>query len=114
MGLDADELSLLHQMRANKDTTVTLSMAELQGLSKEEKIAIFKQKQEQYRIEKADSQTKNSINKEKLRREGLKAAQEAKEKREDYQRKMLAQRKNREKEDDRLRKKKNSRKNCRR
>jgi len=80
VGLDVEELDLLKQIQASKDTTVKLSMNELQGLTKEEKIELFKQKQQQYREEKQQSQTKSSIDKERQRREGIKAQQEAQKK----------------------------------
>ena len=48
--LDEDAMSLLAEIQAHKGTTVKLSMSELQGLSKEEKIKLFKQKQEQFRF----------------------------------------------------------------
>jgi hypothetical protein len=105
IGLDADEMELMRQIKASKDTTVTLSMAELQGLTKEEKIELLRQKQDEYRKEKVEVAQKHTIAKEKSRRENIKAMQEADEKRKDYEMRMIAQRKKREKEFDKQRKK---------
>jgi len=96
-GLDDDDLKLLEQIKAAKGITVTLKAADLKGLSKEEKIAKFKETQDQYRKEKQQNVVKMKLDKEKRRREGIKKQQEAERKRKEYELRMVAQRKKREK-----------------
>jgi hypothetical protein len=103
--LDADDRELFEQMRSHKDTTVMLSMSELVGLTKEEKVALLDMKRNQYRKEKAAAKSKHTIDRERSRREGVKHAMEAQRKREEYQRKMMADRKKRDKKADAERKK---------
>merc|ERR1719189_3351058 len=71
-GLSADDLELLQQIKAAKGITVTLKVSDLKGLSKEEKIAKFKETQEQYRKEKKQTKMKGNMAREKARREGIK------------------------------------------
>merc|ERR1712087_481383 len=98
-GLGAEEIALLEQIKASKGITHTLKASDLKGLSKEEKVAKFKETQELYRKEK-----KQNLAKEKSRRAGIHAQQEAERKRKEYELKMVAQRKARKKADDKKRK----------
>lgn len=101
--LDDGEKELLRQIQEMKGTTVKLSMDELAGKSKEEKVAIFKKKQQQFRQEKAQAERRAQIDREKRRRENVKLAQETKAKREEQQRAMIARKKEREKKEEKLR-----------
>jgi len=104
-GLDADDLKLLEQIKAAKGITVTLKLSDLKGLSKEEKVAKFKETQEQYRKEKKQNAVKMKLEKERRRREGVKKAQDAERKRKEYELRMVAQRKKWEKAETDKRKK---------
>merc|ERR1712141_427395 len=89
-GLSADDLELLQQIKAAKGITVTLKVSDLKGLSKEEKIAKFKETQEQYRKEKKQNKMKGNMAREKARREGIKKQQEAERKRKEYELRMVS------------------------
>jgi len=103
-GLGADELELLEQIKKAKGITHTLKASDLKGLSKEEKVAKFKETQELYRKEKKQNLVQQKLAKEKSRRAGIHAQQEAERKRKEYELKMVAQRKARKKADDKKRK----------
>jgi len=64
----------------------------------------LEEKRNQYRQEKANSIVNNEISREKQRRENIKSSQDAQRKREDYQRRMVAERKKREDADAKKRK----------
>merc|ERR1712014_229442 len=80
-GLNDEELDLLEQIKKAKGITVSLKMDDFVGLSKEEKVAKFKSIQNQYRKEKKQHLVKQKLEKERRRRDGIKAAQEAERKR---------------------------------
>ena len=71
-------------------------MAELAGLTKEEKIELFKKKQKQFRKEIEQVERRNQIDREKKRRENVKMAAVAKQERQERQMAMLAAKKKRE------------------
>merc|ERR1712176_1625251 len=104
-GLNDDELDLLEQIKKAKGITVSLKMDDFVGLTKEEKVAKFKNIQNQYRKEKKQNLVKQKLEKERRRRDGIKAAQEAERKRKAYELKMVAGRKKREKAEAARRKK---------
>jgi len=105
-GLNADDLELLDQIKKSKDTTVSLTMDELKGLTKQQKQELFKKKQEQYRKEKKQNEIRNKLAKEQSRRENAKLARDAERKRKEQELQRIAQQKKRDKELDKLRKKK--------
>jgi len=104
-GLDEADLALIEQIKAAKGITVTLKASDLNGLSKEEKLAKFKDVQNKYRKEKQQNIVKMKLDKERRRREGIKKAQEAERKRKEYEMRMVAGRKKREKAEAERRKK---------
>jgi len=103
-GLSVDDLDLVKQIQSNKDTTVRLSNSELQGKTREEKLKILDEKRNQFRQEKASAVVTHDISRERQRREGVKSAQDAQRKREEYQRRMVVERKKREDTDAKKRK----------
>merc|ERR1712039_963919 len=96
-GLSQEDLDLIEQIKKAKGITVSLKMDDFVGLTKEEKVKKFKDVQNQYRQEKKQNIVKQKLEKERRRREGIKASQEAERKRKEYQLKMVAGRKKREK-----------------
>merc|ERR1712056_31127 len=96
-GLSQEDLDLIEQIKKAKGITVSLKMDDFVGLTKEEKVKKFKDVQNQYRKEKRQNIVKQKLEKERRRREGIKASQEAERKRKEYQLKMVAGRKMREK-----------------
>merc|ERR1712228_793517 len=86
-GLNDDELDLLEQIKKAKGITVSLKMDDFVGLTKEQNLV------------------KQKLDKERRRRDGIKAAQEAERKRKAYELKMVAGRKKREKAEAARRKK---------
>jgi len=104
LGLGADDMELLEQIKKSKGITHTLKASDLAGLSKEEKIEKFKETQELFRKEKKQNLVLQKLEKEKRRRAGVHAGQEAERKRKAYELKMVAQRKARKKADDKKRK----------
>merc|ERR1712039_657392 len=94
-GLSQEDLDLIEQIKKAKGITVSLKMDDFVGLSKEEKVAKFKSIQNQYRKEKKQHLVKQKLEKERRRRDGIKAAQEAERKRKAYELKMVAGRKKR-------------------
>merc|ERR1719464_722775 len=104
LGLGAEDLELIEQIKKAKGITHTLKASDLVGLSKEEKLAKFKETQELFRKEKKQNLVLQKLEKEKRRRAGIHAQQEAERKRKAYELKMVAQRKARKKADDKKRK----------